>query len=110
MVQRQSKIAAGERYSDWDLIGQGGTARVFKAMDHELGCIVAIKLLDETLQNNPTLLQGLQLDSNNAAKLMVHRLENPGGATLADQVPVAVTLTGRNIALPLHHVIPMRRH
>ena len=50
---------ADERYSDWELIGRGGMAKVFRATDHELGCAVAIKLLDEKFQTNAELLQGL---------------------------------------------------
>jgi serine/threonine protein kinase len=59
MEHGRTKIVAGERYSDWELIGRGGTAKVFKATDHELGCAVAIKLLDEKFQTNPALLRGL---------------------------------------------------
>ena len=60
MGHGQDNTDTGERYSGWELIGQGGTARVFKANDHELGCAVAIKLLDEKLQSNPTVLRGLR--------------------------------------------------
>jgi serine/threonine protein kinase len=53
-------VMVGERYSEWTLIGRGGMAKVFKAMDHELGCPVAIKLLDGEYRNNPALLRGLR--------------------------------------------------
>ena len=59
MVHGQNDIVAGERFSDWELIGRGGTASVFRAIDHELGCAVAIKLLNEKLRSNPAVVRGL---------------------------------------------------
>lgn len=55
----QSEKMATERYSGWELIGRGGMARVYKANDEELGCPVAIKLLDSQFQTNPAVLRGL---------------------------------------------------
>ncbi|MDP6814045.1 MAG: bifunctional serine/threonine-protein kinase/formylglycine-generating enzyme family protein [Alphaproteobacteria bacterium] len=49
-----------ERFVDWQPIGEGGTANVFRVEDRELGLPVAIKLLNETHRSNEKLLQGLR--------------------------------------------------
>ena len=48
------------RYENWELIGTGGTANVFRVEDRELKLPVAIKLLNETYRHNEKLLQGLR--------------------------------------------------
>ena len=49
-----------ERYENWELIGTGGTANVYRVDDRELDLPVAIKLLNETYRHNEKLLQGLR--------------------------------------------------
>ncbi len=49
------------RYQDWHLIGQGGTANVYRAADSQLDCRpVAIKLLNEKFRDNAGVLRGLR--------------------------------------------------
>lgn len=52
------------RYSDWRILGKGGTANVYRAFDTELGCDVAVKLLKPEILSNPesraTMLRGLR--------------------------------------------------
>lgn len=50
-----------DRYLDWQLIGKGGTANVYRVADSQLdGRSVAIKLLNDKYRNNATLLRGLR--------------------------------------------------
>ena len=49
-----------ERFENWQLIGTGGTANVYRVDDCELKLPVAIKLLNETYRHNEKLLQGLR--------------------------------------------------
>ena len=50
-----------DRYQDWQLIGKGGTANVYRVADSQLdGRSVAIKLLNDKYRNNSTLLRGLR--------------------------------------------------
>ena len=49
-----------ERFENWQLIGTGGTANVYRVDDRELKLPVAIKLLNETYRYNEKLLQGLR--------------------------------------------------
>jgi len=46
-----------ERYSDLQLIGEGVSARVYKAVDRATGSVVAIKVMNPHLQTDPISLE-----------------------------------------------------
>src|SRR5579884_648633 len=74
----KDRIVAG-RYELRGLIGQGGTARVFRAFDRVLGREVAIKIVDERAAFEPVYLERFKREAQAAA-----RLNHPNIVTIHD--------------------------
>ena len=51
---------AADRYSDWEVIGCGGTARVYRVCDRELGIPLAIKVLKPELCSDRRQIQAMR--------------------------------------------------
>lgn len=51
---------ATDRYSDWGMIGSGGTAHVYKVFDRELGISLAIKILKPELCSDQRQIQAMR--------------------------------------------------
>ena len=73
----------GVRYSNWQMLGKGGTANVYRVRDNELKCDVAIKILKpETLTdsvNLATMKQSLRTEV-----LISRRLRHPNICAIHD--------------------------
>lgn len=59
---KSAEAATGpeDRYADWQPIGAGGSADVYKVFDRELGIPLAIKILKEAGRRDPRQLQSLR--------------------------------------------------
>ena len=53
-------MGAYDRYQNWELVGKGGMAMVYKVFDAELNINVAIKLLNDEARKNELLREGLK--------------------------------------------------
>ncbi len=52
--------SVAERYVDWEMIGCGGTARVYRVFDRELGIALAIKVLKPELCSDRRQIQAMR--------------------------------------------------
>ena len=65
----EENVVLNGRYELLDRVGSGGMAQVYKARDRKLGRIVAIKMLHESLTNDPGFLERFQREAHAAANL-----------------------------------------
>ncbi len=65
----KENVVLNGRYELLDRVGSGGMAQVYKARDLKLGRIVAIKMLHESLTNDPGFLERFQREAHAAANL-----------------------------------------
>ncbi len=68
-----------ERYQNWRLIGEGGTALVYQVKDLRLECDVAIKVLKPAYAQHHRVLEGLRQEV-----LTSRRLRHPGITAIHD--------------------------
>ena len=64
-------------YEVVSLLGAGGMGEVYRARDHRLGRDVALKILPESLANDPARLERLEREAKSLAAI-----EHPGIASL----------------------------
>lgn len=60
------------RYSLLEILGDGGSATVFRARDERLGRIVAVKVLNSRIITDPHLLQRFEYEARFAADVSTH--------------------------------------
>jgi len=65
----EEPIVLNGRYELLERIGSGGMAIVYKAKDNALGRIVAIKMMHQSLTNDPEFLRRFQREAHAAANL-----------------------------------------
>ena len=65
----EENVVLNGRYELLDRVGSGGMAQVYKARDLKLGRIVAVKMLHESLTNDPGFLERFQREAHAAANL-----------------------------------------
>ncbi len=70
----EEPIILNGRYELLERIGSGGMAVVYKATDHTLGRTVAIKLMHQSLTNDPDFLRRFQQEAHAAANLTHPRI------------------------------------
>ncbi len=72
-------MSMDDRYQNWQHLGDGGTATVWRAMDHRLGYEVAIKLLQGQFADEPIFLDTLKREV-----LTSRQLRHPNIAAIHD--------------------------
>ncbi len=70
----EESIILNGRYELLERIGSGGMAIVYKATDHALGRVVAIKLMHQSLTNDSNFLRRFQQEAHAAANLTHPRI------------------------------------
>lgn len=65
-----------ERYRLDELIGEGGMASVYRAMDLRTGHRVAVKFLRQELQDNPEFLDRFRREATAASRMSHHNIVN----------------------------------
>ena len=70
---------AADRYTDWELVGAGGTAEVFRVFDRDLGIPLAVKILRPEL-----CADGAQIDSMRREVLISRALRHPNICPIHD--------------------------
>ena len=73
------ELIAG-RYELEELTGSGGMSRVYRARDHQLGRLVAVKILDERFAGDPEYVERFRREA-----LAVARLNHPNIVTVIDR-------------------------
>lgn len=71
--------AAADRYTGWQPIGAGGTARVFRVFDQDLGIPLAVKILKPELCSDPG-----QIDAMRREVLISRALRHPNICPIHD--------------------------
>jgi len=64
-----SRTLLGDRYEILEIIGEGGMAIVYKARDITLDRVVAIKVLKDEFDNDPSFVERFKIEALAAAKL-----------------------------------------
>jgi eukaryotic-like serine/threonine-protein kinase len=57
------------KYEVLEVVGHGGMGVVYKAVDHEIGRLVGIKMMTKAVMNDPVLLQRFYREAQSAGKL-----------------------------------------
>ena len=57
------------KYEVLEVVGQGGMGVVYKALDHEIGRLVGIKMMTKAVMNDPVLLERFYREAQSAGKL-----------------------------------------
>lgn len=69
VVMQADQLILNNRYKLLQRVGSGGMAAVYKAQDLSLGRLVAVKILHESLTDDPTFLRRFQEEAHAAANL-----------------------------------------
>ncbi|MCP4426773.1 MAG: protein kinase [Chloroflexi bacterium] len=69
LTMPENDVILNGRYQLLERAGSGGMARVYKAQDNALGRIVAVKMLHESMTDDPGFLQRFQREAHAAANL-----------------------------------------
>ena len=74
--QNQFSEAGTGRYSNWRILGRGGTANVYRVCDNELGCDVAIKILKAEILHSSSANREMMKRSLRTEVLISRRLRH----------------------------------
>ena len=58
-----------DRYTILEMVGKGGQGTVYRAQDNNLGRIVALKVIDQPVDDDPLYLEALRREAQLAASL-----------------------------------------
>ena len=96
-------MSAGEllagRYELEELLGQGGMARVYRALDHDLGRHVAVKILEPKLRDDPEAVARFRDEARRVAGLVHPNLVTviDRGSTDVDEFIVLELVPGETL-------------